>query len=734
MSQLARSIRPLRQLVLYLLLLALLLPSVSVSAETSHGFVTGDRVLFRKGPNTSDYWDYLDTGWVAQVLSTTTSRGFTWYRVKANIPTAPDREYIGYIRGDFFIMMTQEQETAWLQNKTQPFTGAVIPAPGGGDEDDLLPQAGTLTTIKGGVNLRVTPGGLSIAQIDRGITLPYTGFSQAAGYTWYLVDTAKGRGYLRSDCVRISDTGGIVLPPSDGAMGYIVTFKSAINLRKNPSSSALVMGRVDIRRVYPMVGPVVNAGGFNWYEVEPEGIRGFLRGDCVRQMTAAEVTNYLENGVIPGPTPPIGGGNGESGHVITVLPRVNVRSSPSLDARTLGQIPLSGAVYPLQSTLTSGGRLWFKITYNTQDAYLYETTARMMTAQEYEDYLDDLPGPTLPPLATATPRPEDMSNTAITVMERVLVRAGGGSNYKSLTLLYKQGTIAILQGVTAQTGGYTWYKVKAGGVTGWIRGDMLRILTKEEEKLLNDAGDPDAPRPASYRTLMLGSTGEDVTRLQLELNRLGYLLSGYITGTYNSQTVTAVKAYQKANGLFIDGIAGNNTQHKMYNTVPEDTYNPDGQGTVNPTIYPMELVDWYRGDINSFWGRGETAIMTDVKTRISLRIKRWAGAYHMDGEPLTSADSAALCSIYGVKKTQEILEKNLYQRRPVWITLKGRSFAASLYGVPHNYPEGDTIAGNDFNGQLCVHFLNCKTHGSGVVDADHMKAIQEAYNAAPSRK
>jgi peptidoglycan hydrolase-like protein with peptidoglycan-binding domain len=327
-----------------------------------------------------------------------------------------------------------------------------------------------------------------------------------------------------------------------------------------------------------------------------------------------------------------------------------------------------------------------------------------------------------------------MSSTAITVMERVLVRAGGGSNYKSLTLLYKQGTIAILQGVTAQTGGYTWYKVKAGGVTGWIRGDMLRILTKEEEKLLNDAGDPDAPRPASYRTLMLGSTGEDVTRLQLELNRLGYLLSGYITGTYNSQTVTAVKAYQKANGLFIDGIAGNNTQHKMYNTVPEDTYNPDGQGTVNPTIYPMELVDWYRGDINSFWGRGETAIMTDVKTRISLRIKRWAGAYHVDGEPLTSADSAALCSIYGVKKTQEILEKNLYQRRPVWITLKGRSFAASLYGVPHNYPAGDTIAGNDFNGQLCIHFLNSKTHGSGNVDADHMKAIQEAYNAAPSRK
>jgi hypothetical protein len=145
-------------------------------------------------------------------------------------------------------------------------------------------------------------------------------------------------------------------------------------------------------------------------------------------------------------------------------------------------------------------------------------------------------------------------------------------------------------------------------------------------------------------------------------------------------------------------------------------------------------VDWYTGDINTFWGRGETAVMTDVKTGISLRIKRWAGGLHVDGEPLTGADTAALAQVYGVKNAQEILEKNLYQRRPVWITLKGRSFAASLYGVPHNYPAGDTIPGNDFNGQLCIHFYNSRTHASGTVDSDHMRAIQTAYDSAPSKK
>ena len=70
----------------------------------------------------------------------------------------------------------------------------------------------------------------------------------------------------------------------------------------------------------------------------------------------------------------------------------------------------------------------------------------------------------------------------------------------------------------------------------------------------------------------------------------------------------------------------------------------------------------------------------------------------------------------------------------MWISLKGRSFAASIYGVPHNYPAGDKIPDNNFNGQFCVHFLNSKIHSSGRVDSDHQKAIEEAYNAAPARK
>jgi len=127
-------------------------------------------------------------------------------------------------------------------------------------------------------------------------------------------------------------------------------------------------------------------------------------------------------------------------------------------------------------------------------------------------------------------------------------------------------------------------------------------------------------------------------------------------------------------------------------------------------------------------------VLTDVKSGLTYRARRWAGAYHADVEPLTAADTAVMVRFYGVQNAQEIADKNLYERRPTWVTIGGRTFAASIYGIPHNYPQGDTIKDNNFSGQFCVHFVNSKTHSTVRVDPDHMAAIEYAYTHAPSRK
>ena len=135
-------------------------------------------------------------------------------------------------------------------------------------------------------------------------------------------------------------------------------------------------------------------------------------------------------------------------------------------------------------------------------------------------------------------------------------------------------------------------------------------------------------------------------------------------------------------------------------------------------------------NVDITFGKGDTAIVTDVKTGISFQVRRWAGGDHADVEPLTTSDTAAMCRIYGVSSAQQISDKNLYQRHPILVTLKGHSYAASMYGVPHNYPDGDTIPNNNFNGQFCIHFVNSRVHKSNKVDKDHQNAIMYAYENA----
>lgn len=59
-----------------------------------------------------------------------------------------------------------------------------------------------------------------------------------------------------------------------------------------------------------------------------------------------------------------------------------------------------------------------------------------------------------------------------------------------------------------------------------------------------------------------GSRGSEVTQIQTKLKRWGYY-SGNIDGIYGTQTVNAVKYFQRKNGLTVDGIAGPNTLRAM---------------------------------------------------------------------------------------------------------------------------------------------------------------------------
>jgi len=76
---------------------------------------------------------------------------------------------------------------------------------------------------------------------------------------------------------------------------------------------------------------------------------------------------------------------------------------------------------------------------------------------------------------------------------------------------------------------------------------------------------PNGNASTGYVYLQSGSRGQAVIRLQTALRSAGYN-PGPIDGIYGSQTVAAVKSFQRANGLVVDGIAGRKTQNALYGT------------------------------------------------------------------------------------------------------------------------------------------------------------------------
>ena len=62
------------------------------------------------------------------------------------------------------------------------------------------------------------------------------------------------------------------------------------------------------------------------------------------------------------------------------------------------------------------------------------------------------------------------------------------------------------------------------------------------------------------RNLYYGCTGNDVKTLQKNLKTLGYYKSGSVDGSFGPLTQTAVKQFQRAAGITVDGIVGPQTR------------------------------------------------------------------------------------------------------------------------------------------------------------------------------
>ena len=83
-----------------------------------------------------------------------------------------------------------------------------------------------------------------------------------------------------------------------------------------------------------------------------------------------------------------------------------------------------------------------------------------------------------------------------------------------------------------------------------------------------------------------GSRGEEVKKIQTKLKNWGYY-SGSVDGVYGWQTESAVRNFQKKNGLTVDGIAGTKTLNAM--GISSSSSSSSGQ-TASPNEANIELL------------------------------------------------------------------------------------------------------------------------------------------------
>lgn len=122
---------------------------------------------------------------------------------------------------------------------------------------------------------------------------------------------------------------------------------------------------------------------------------------------------------------------------------------------------------------------------------------------------------------------------------------------------------------------------------GFAAAPEINSLTVDELLLLREQVNARLVELGQYPYIVIekNDKGEEVTKLQERLAALGYYTSD-ITGKYDSNTISAYKAYEKASGLKQDGIPTVDEQKALFSDEAIAKPTPTPKPTPKPTATP----------------------------------------------------------------------------------------------------------------------------------------------------
>lgn len=224
-------------------------------------------------------------------------------------------------------------------------------------------------------------------------------------------------------------------------------------------------------------------------------------------------------------------------------------------------------------------------------------------------------------------------------------------------------------------------------------------------------------------TLQQGAVSTTVRQMQERLISLGYL-TGSADGVFGSATTLALIAFQKAQSLTADGIAGQLTLaalNKLVEKKEEEAIAavaPNVNGVISPSR--VQYANWY-DEIRAVARQYPNVTVYDYNTGISWHITLFSFGAHADGYPTTAEDTEKMYEAFGGVVT--------WTPKPVWVAFSnGSVYMATTHDTAHGT---NPISTNNFDGHLCIHFPRTaeQVAAIGPYATSHQKAIDLGWTA-----
>lgn len=363
----------------------------------------------------------------------------TGAKVLVRIPRLQQLTVLAY--GTVWCEVSWNGWTGYVQTQFLRFSSVATPTPG----VTATPVPGGVTawvwTPSGALNLRESPS--TASRVLRSIPRLAELTVLQQGSAWCSVSYQGTTGYVMATYLTYTNplTPSVTpVPGSGGGDAWVWTPSGSLNLRESPSTDGRIM------RTIPRLAQLqVLQQGSVWCQVTYLGMTGYVQTQFLTfAQPETSPTPAPTATVAPGTTTPAAS---YAAWVLTPSGGLNLRESPSTDARILRTLPRLGLV-----TVYESSGQWSRVSY--QDVMGYVQTQFLTTNN--------------PNQPTATPAPA----TSVTAW---VSTPSGGLNLRASASTLAQILLLIPQHaqVTAHGQSGEWIQVDYQGLTGYVQGKYL---------------------------------------------------------------------------------------------------------------------------------------------------------------------------------------------------------------------------------------------------------------------